>query len=445
MVIVSPWGSAAKPLKGIYAFNAPGEAIVLHDGPICGATEDEAVGCVTLRCSPKPGIEWYLDPSPGIFPGLRDSLTLELRRPYGNVTIPVKVRGPFDGWMNGTALGDPAAPLQRIIAHWFNIPRFPGQQNLAEHTGQGDRMWSDGRWVHEVDGWTITIDVRPDHRDVWEDLHKSDVYVMTHIMEISRENGATFTADEAAPVLAALHCGFSFGLGRWVAPFLPVGLDADNNVVWEEWGPNHCAPARKSSNGWWNALDSQSLSMLLDKLVPAFADSVKAEPIRLQINYAITATNDVGFVEQRVMIGAAGLEHVMWERLVLSGRLTRSQYNGRPAHSLLREVLTDVRIPLSIDDKQLPALSQLVEYRRRETGAQMDGPDVSTWVRNKLVHPSGSQDVVYRIPGVVTETWLLTRHYLTLLILESLGYRGPYAHLAKLDRWVGEVENVPWA
>ncbi|MBM9510460.1 hypothetical protein [Actinacidiphila acididurans] len=370
---------------------------------------------------------------------------MEIRRPYGDVTLAVGVRGRFDGWTNGAVLGNPAAPLQRIIAHWFNVPRFSGQHDLAERTSQGDRLWTGGRWVHEVSGWKITIDVRPDHKDVWDDLNRANVYVMTHVMEIVRGDGAAFTATQADPVLKALHAGVSFGLGRWVAPFLPVGLDSHNNLVWEEWAARHCDPARQNSGGWWNALDSEGLATLLDALIPTFSDPARVEPLWLQISYAIAATHDTGFVEQRVMIGAAGLEHVMWERLVLNGQLSESQYHRRSAHSLLREVLTNAGIDRSIDDKALPALAKLAERRHQEFGAQMDGPDVTTWVRNKLVHPSGSQDAIYRIPGVVTETWLLTRHYLTLLILESLGYRGPYAHLAKLNRWVGEVEDVPWA
>ncbi|MFD7632287.1 hypothetical protein [Streptomyces sp. NPDC059873] len=418
---------------------------MLHDGPVRGITDKEVVGCVELRCSPKPRIEWHLNPTPDVFFGLRDSLTLKLRRPHGEVSVPVAVRGQFDGWVNGTTLGDQSAPLQRIIAHWFNIPSFPGQHHLAESTSLSDRIHPGARWEHEVDGWKIIIDVRPDHKAVWKDLQKSDLFVMTHIMEISRESGATFTAGEAEPVLTALHTGLSFGLGRWVAPFLPVGLDKHDKIAWEEWGPRHCEPARKNSSGWWSALGNRELPMLLDALVSAFTDPERVEPLRLQLNYAISATHDAGFVEQRVMIGAAGLEHVMWERLVLSGRMSRSQYKGRPAHSLLREVLTDIRVPLSIEEESLPALAQLVTMRRQKEGVQMDGPDAATWVRNKLVHPSGSQDLVYQIPGLVTETWLLTRHYLTLLILESIGYCGPYSHLAKLDRWVGEVEEVPWA
>ncbi|MCX2185767.1 hypothetical protein KV205_35485 [Streptomyces sp. SKN60] len=45
----------------------------------------------------------------------------------------------------------------------------------------------------------------------------------------------------------------------------------------------------------------------------------------------------------------------------------------------------------------------------------------------------------------MTETWLLTIHYLTLLILESLGYQGAYTSMAAGHRYVGESTKVPWA
>jgi hypothetical protein len=50
----------------------------------------------------------------------------------------------------------------------------------------------------------------------------------------------------------------------------------------------------------------------------------------------IAATNDRGFVEQRVMIDAAGLEHIMWQTLVIEGGMSESQYRDQDAHELLR-------------------------------------------------------------------------------------------------------------
>jgi hypothetical protein len=74
----------------------------------------------------------------------------------------------------------------------------------------------------------------------------------------------------------------------------------------------------------------------------------------------------------------------------------------------------------------------------------LDGPDVVTQIRNRLVHPRGAQERVYRLEGLVAEVWRLTRHYLVLLILYSLGYQDSYRDLRKLRGWAGEVGNVPW-
>jgi hypothetical protein len=51
---------------------------------------------------------------------------------------------------------------------------------------------------------------------------------------------------------------------------------------------------------------------------------------------------------------------------------------------------------------------------------------------------------VYRLQGLVAEVWLLTRHYLVLLILHSLGYQGSDHDLRKTRGWAGEVSNVRW-
>jgi hypothetical protein len=74
----------------------------------------------------------------------------------------------------------------------------------------------------------------------------------------------------------------------------------------------------------------------------------------------------------------------------------------------------------------------------------LDAADVVTQIRNRLVHPKGAQEDVYRLERLVTEAWLLTRHYLVLLILHSLGYRSSYRDLRKTTGWAGDVGQVPW-
>lgn len=78
-------------------------------------------------------------------------------------------------------------------------------------------------------------------------------------MELHRADGSGFTADQARPILEALHMGFSFALGHWVAPMLPVGLDSQGHIVWEEWAVRFCDPAKAISAGWWTDWDSEAL------------------------------------------------------------------------------------------------------------------------------------------------------------------------------------------
>lgn len=290
---------AAEPLSPVYPFNEPGQPVVLHDGPLGGLAATDVAGVVELSCAPRPGLEWRVAPeAPPQFAN-RPTVTLLLRRPGGDAEVPAWVRETDGGWSNGVTIGRADVPVQRIVAHWFNLPDWHGPGRLTAATDDGGQRWWSGRWVTEAAGWQITVDVRPDHQRVWADLHKADVYVMTHVMELRRADGAAFTPDEAEPLLAALHIGVSFALGRWAAPMLPVGENANGKIVWEDWRPLHCDSARFPSPGWWYEKDHQALGDLLSRVVPAFADPDRRAVLWFQMMFAIISASDQGFVEQR--------------------------------------------------------------------------------------------------------------------------------------------------
>jgi hypothetical protein len=436
-----PAGEAVSPLSPVYAFNEPGQPIVLHDAPVGGLVPLDTPGVVELSCVPDLGVVWKIEDR-SVVGVAGDPVTLVLRRPDGDAPVTGVWRSRHDGWSNGAVVGQADAPLQRVVMHWFNLPDFHGPIALTRSSEVDD--WWLGRWEMEVGGWKLTLDVRPDHARVWRNLHEAHVYVMTHVMELRRADGASFTAAEAEPLLTALHVGVSFALGRWAAPMLPVGEDHMGKVVWEDWHPRHCDPARKSSRGWWHEQQQPSLTDFLSRVIAAFADPDRLPALRLQLMFGIAAINDRGFVEQRVMMGAAGLEHIMWQTLVLQDGMSESQYREKDAHELLRRVLTDARIPTDIDAGLLPVTARFAAEETLRQGKVLDGPDVVTQIRNRLVHPRGAQERVYRLDGLVAEVWLLTRHYLVLLILHSLRYQASYRDLRRVRGWVGEVGTVPW-
>lgn len=435
---------AGQPLAPIYPYNEPSQAVLLHDGPIGGLGATDVPGRVELICANGFNFEWKVGDGASPDFANRDEVALTLYRPMGDMIMPGVPRNIDGGWSNGASFGNPGAPLTRLVVHWFNLPNWHGPLGLVAKTADGEQEWS-GRWVHQSSGWEITLDVRPDYQRVWGDLHKTDVYVMTHVMEVRRTDGSLFTADEVDSVLTALHVGVSFALGRWAAPMLSVGEDSGGRVAWEQWGASHCDPARRSSDGWWYDQDHQSLGDFLSLVIDAFADPDRLVPLRFQMMYAISAMRSRDFVEPRIIMGTAGLEHIMWESLVLNGVLTKQQYKQRPAHDLLRKVLLSAQIPVDINPHLLSAAAQYAADVKVNENKDIDGADVVTWVRNRLVHPQESQEPVYRLDGLTRDAWLLARHYLVLLILKSLGYNGSYRDLTRIRGWVGDVANVPWA
>jgi hypothetical protein len=114
----------AHPLRPVYRFNRPGQAIRLYRGRIGGLAAKDLSGRVELRCVPDMSIDWILDnpfEAPQ-FANRRDEIPLLLHRPRGNVELRGYARGMEGGWSNGATFGNDSAPLDRLIAHWFNLP-----------------------------------------------------------------------------------------------------------------------------------------------------------------------------------------------------------------------------------------------------------------------------------------------------------------------------------
>ena len=67
-------------------------------------------------------------------------------------------------------------------------------------------------------------------------------------------------------------------------------------------------------------------------------------------------------------------------------------------------------------------------------------------IRNMIVHPTDHEDELYRRDKkLVQQAWLLTQHYLVLLVLHHLGYRGHGRRLIAPGGWASDVAPMPWA
>lgn len=416
---------------------------MLYRGPMGGFISGVDVeGAVHLNCISKLDISWQIDQDAArLFSGSSldiGDVNITLRLPMGDQTL-LGHRGDFfKGWFDGSGIGNDDAPLERVVVHWMNLPAMRAPIRI---TGEEKFEWFTGRWSAVINGWRIIIDRRPDYSDVWHLLREMQTIAMTHVMEVRREGGSDFTAAEVKPVIAALQFSLSFAAGRWVAPALPVGLDASGNVLWREWGPLHCSPGRDSGLAWWWR-EGGDTEDYLRNVIQRFMDPDDRFTLRFLMTSAVLA-NFAGFVEQRITTAFSAIEHLTWVILKVRGGMSKKAYDGLGASGRLREVLSRAAISPEINEEELPKLSTFMADAPGVDGVH-DGPTAVARIRNEIVHPKNSRDTIYGTRGLVQEAWLLLYQYLTLLLLHEVGYRGSYHNVLKRERWYGDVDPVPW-
>ncbi|MED7951987.1 hypothetical protein [Streptomyces sp. BE303] len=424
------------PLTAPHGWNAPGEPVTLYTGAFSGFPGGVRQGKVELTFGVKPGLKWSVE--------LRDEDYLGLLPDHAVATVGRTLPAKFmashrrngSGWTQSAEAGDPDTPLQRIVAQWMNLPLSVGNGHLEEKTAAGVRR-SNGRSLIEVEGWTVTIDQRFDLSAVLRTAADDTQSVLTHVMELKRTDDKPFSVAEGRDLLECLRVSLSFGFGRKVAPVLPVGYGADGIVAWEQWFSPLVDSARTSGMEWLFDASPDDCADLLSCAVRALSDRSLMGTTRLQMAMATQAVS-TGFVEQRILAAAPVLESLAWSRLVLGGLMTRRQYRDCHAEDRLRYLLDSAGVPTTIDAAELPALAQYAAAKR------IDGPTAVTRIRNHLVHPEVLADDLYAHKGLAAEIWRLSLHYVTLLLLHSIGYRGSYQRHLKLDGWVGDTEATPW-
>lgn len=426
-------------LEPVYPFNRPGESILLYEGPLAEISGQEVSGAITLGGPGKISLDWSLDHDPNLsqFFGSLDDIELDIRHQSGRRTVTAQRRSFTSGWLGQVVLGADNALLDRIIVHWLNLPdacspiwiKFP------------DGSQGNARWQAEIGEWQLTLDRRTDHREVWDEATRIQRDVITHVMEIRRLDGGTFTPAQSEPLLGCLQFGLSFALGRWVPPAIPVGFRNEDRL-WETWAPWHCDPPA-GGMAWWYDQSGRDLTSFLRCLLPAFEDPDRVFTTQMLLSSAVLSVRE-GFVEQRIMTAFSALELLAWSELVLSGKTSKTKYDDLSAEAKLGQLVHAATIDPNIDGASLPVLRQFATVEAG-SGSAWDGPTAVTRVRNRITHPVNPQRRVYHLKGLVTDTWLLTRHYLVLLILHSLGYEGNYQKHLGPGGWKGDTAPVPWA
>jgi len=317
-------------------------------------------------------------------------------------------------------------PLVRIeagilnFAHYLLTGRPEGQCFELHH----------GDWLYSFVPVDDQIYLYPPHIQTEE-------YAFTHHVTIHRFEGTAFSPEDAQMQLDLLGDFLTFCRGFWVSTALTVGVDADGVVAMEELGTRKVSPKKVSSN-WLDFHHGNCILELFPKFAARMADLSWQEALRHALYWYVRADTNLVGPDGGCFLLQAALERLAWHVLVRDRQsLSESGFSKLQAADQLRLLLSALSVPLAIPNglAELQTAGKELNWK--------DGPEAFVGVRNRLVHPPKSNRKDLKLPYF--EAYTLGKWYVELILLSACGYTGKYSSRTKIHRWVGEVEDVPWA
>jgi hypothetical protein len=291
-------------------------------------------------------------------------------------------------------------------------------------------------FVLKAEGWIAQFIAVTEKSLEVPKMNAEDEFRPTHQVEFSRDDSSLFTEREAQGFLWKLSLFLSFCRGQWVGHFLMVGLDENGEMALEQWGTGRVSTWREPL-GWLDEHNGNCICQLYEKFSQKLQNEAWLDAVNHVVYWFARAdTNNVGPDGACILLQAA-LERLAWHVLVRErNAISEKGFRDLTAADQLRLMLNILSIPTTIPN----GLSKLQTLGRSRS---MDGPEIFTYIRNRLTHPPKISATKEQLPFY--EAYCLAQWYVELAILSACGYTGEYGNRTTMRRWKGQVERVPWA
>lgn len=333
-----------------------------------------------------------------------------------------------------TGRGDQSTSINSVAFHLFNYKYLFGTRRSVERVGNASHA------IQHVDlktnGWKVELKSLPATPKTLKALGETGGYGLTHVGCLQKEDGASFDGKTAEEMLTALRFFLSFSKGMWCNPCLALGFDDKENRVWESWG----SPQGQwdSPMSWFDPKHCEQLINLFPGFMDRWVDEDWREALKEVVYWYLNSNCSKRGIDAGIILTQAAIERLSYEYAVKTKRLvTVKGFKDLWASDTFRLLLSSLEIPIDIPS-QTPELQELAKKFN-----WLDAPHALTEVRNSLVHPEHKHRSQFG--SAYYEAWNLGLWYLELSILRICGYSGSYSNRLVSNKWVGTVENVPWA
>ena len=336
----------------------------------------------------------------------------------------------------------PSSSIARAVFHLFNWPDISGPESYVLQTGEppccGLRVCC--RFRMEFDGWLITVAEFEETDGLVKKLKEIGGSAITHIGQIERADGQTFSTEQLYEMLTCLGYFFSLVLGRWSQPSLTVGFDSVGDRVFENWGMHQTTIGHYAGgNSFFDCRHDEIFPALLPGFWRRWHDPLWNRAFKESIYWYIGA-NNIGFgvnVDSALLFTQAALELLAWTYCVLDKKAVSEKAFAPRGGLTASDKLTLLTSLLGISSQIPPQLKSL---HARPGKPWSDSMHAITDLRNGLVHPKERGTLP---TNTYHEAWKLSLWYIDLILLRLCDYNGKYSDRLT-TRFVGQVEDVPW-
>nr|MDQ6946019.1 hypothetical protein [Actinomycetota bacterium] len=373
------------------------DSILLYKGQLRIHLDDEAIdghGQVVLLWRPSPHIAYrfvggtstealHLVGNKG-----QEPTAVELLDLVGDVPIPPKNARiveladlgteprtvTLEGDLPRQEFGKHDAPVTCVVFHLINfIP-----DDLPEVV-EGPDGQSHGRLTLTSGDWQLTIVGPSDVAAPFDELQREGGYAFTHLAELRRSDGRSFTVQNTELVQDVFFHLLGFTRGALVGVGLPVAYDDSDQPVWARWSITVVDRWTNTLN-WCEPKLLPELSQIFDGWLRRAADPFWHGVLRRVVRTCLTASTprplDTAVAETQM-----ALELLAWAVLVVDGHWLEAGDGDLSAAGQMRLLLRWAGINTTIDER-LVALRALAKRKNL-----VDGPQVLVYVRNRIVHP----------------------------------------------------------
>jgi hypothetical protein len=419
-----------------------GTEVELYSGDMAFLGQDKfhfGVGRIYFNWEPSPDFYFHFIPSDGPINfnpinGSKFQITTDKFEPLKVLVTNFKYPSGETRGIVDTLNDNSSVKVKNLKFHVSNYQEFRGNHVAIKGT---NNMVS--RSTREIGKWKVELESFPKSKEEVSSSKSKNSYLITNIGKLSRKDGHRFSTNEGEKFLDNLKWVMSLIKGANVSPVFVTGHDENDNTIWMSFRPSWHSRFNEGEPLICKSEIDPTLEMLEN-----FTKKIKTKhwerDLPVVISWYLQTVAPRQYVETQIVLSQVGLEMISWVFFVDEYEmLSRNGFKELAASDKISMLLHELNVP-----KIVPVNFGGLEKKREELG-KADGPQIFTYFRNGIVHPSKKEEIYGSENTAKIQAARLGAYYLQMALLYVLGYNGTHQSACRFSNTeIMTSRPAPW-